>query len=293
LSWLQFSLEVADGDTERLTEMFESAGALSVTYQDAQDQPIYEPDPGDTPLWSKTKIVALFTGDTDPERIRALVAGMGPGKPAGIVVERLEDRDWEREWLVDFRPMRFGGRLWVCPGGEVPPDPAAVSLLLDPGLAFGTGTHPTTALCLEWLDANPPQGLRVLDYGCGSGILAIAALKLGAGHVTAVDIDAQALCACGENAARNLVRDRLEVMDPDDLQAGEVDVLLANILANPLIELAGSLASRVRAGGSIVLSGILEEQGGAVAAAYDPWFNLGQPVVREGWVRLEGVRREE
>lgn len=290
MPWLQFSLEAEDGDTDRLSELFELAGALSVTLQDAEDQPIYEPDPGDTPLWSRTRVVALFGNDVDPERIFFLLAGAEPDWAAALHVARLDDRDWEREWLRDFRPMQYGRRLWVCPTSEEPPDPKGVNLFMDPGLAFGTGTHPTTALCLEWLDACPPKDREVLDFGCGSGILAIAALRLGAGHATAVDIDPQALQACAENAARNGVSDRIDIMLPGDLPAGTVDVLLANILANPLIDLAENLAARVRPGGTIVLSGILEEQGEAVAAAYHPWFNLLSSVVREGWVRLKGVR---
>lgn len=195
--------------------------------------------------------------------------------------------------MDDFRPMRFGQRLWICPSWDEPPAGDAISILLDPGLAFGTGTHPTTALCLEWLDAHPPAGLEVIDYGSGSGILAVAALKLGAARVTAVDIDPQALTATRDNAARNGVDDaRLHVDYPEALGETTADLVLANILAGPLVELAPAMAGRVRPGGAIVLSGILREQADTVRQAYTAWFDMDPPAFREDWTRLTGRRRD-
>jgi ribosomal protein L11 methyltransferase len=187
--------------------------------------------------------------------------------------------------------MCFGDRLWVCPVGEFPPDPEAVVISMDPGMAFGTGTHTTTALCLEWLDANPPIGKRVIDYGCGSGILAIAAHKLGAASVQAVDIDPQALTVARDNASRNNITRDFDVMHSQALPAAQADLVLANILANPLVELADELSRRVCSGGLIVLTGILEEQAGEVMTAYQTRFVFTEPVRRAGWVRLDGTRR--
>ena len=293
MPWLQLSLEAGNIEPEVLSAFFEQQGALSVTFLDAADQPLFEPPPGTTPLWSATRITALFDTDVDPGILgERLAAQFGPQAAARLVQETLADQDWERVWLDQFQPMRFGERLWVCPAGQIPPTAGDTVIIdLDPGLAFGTGTHATTALCLEWLDAHPPRGLRVLDYGCGSGILAIAALKLGAEKVWGVDIDEQALWSSRENAARNAVGARLQTCLPERLPDDRFDVLLANILANPLIELAPRLAERVKAGGDLVLSGTLADQAGAVCAAYRPWFALSDPVERDGWVRLHGVRQ--
>jgi ribosomal protein L11 methyltransferase len=294
MSWLQLSLEAGDIDPETLSAFFEEQGALSVTFVDAADQPLFEPAPGTTPLWSATRITALFDTDVDRGTLKQrLAAQFGAGAAARLVEETLADQDWERVWLEQFRPMRFGARLWVCPAGQAPPvDGDTVIIDLDPGLAFGTGTHPTTALCLEWLDRHPPERRAVLDYGCGSGILAIAALKLGADCVWAVDIDEQALWSSRENAARNAVAVRLRTGLPEQLPEQTFDLLLANILANPLIELAPQLAARVRVGGELVLSGILKDQAAEVSAAYQRWFAMSEPVERDGWVRLDGVREK-
>jgi ribosomal protein L11 methyltransferase len=216
----------------------------------------------------------------------------GPDAVQRLGEETLEDQAWERAWLDAFRPMRFGQHLWVCPAGQRPPgERGAVFIDLDPGLAFGTGAHPTTALCLEWLDVHRPAALQVMDYGCGSGILAIAALKLGAASVWAIDIDEQALWASRENAARNGVEQDLYTGLPDDVPEQRFDLVLANILANPLIELAPRLAGFVRQGGDLVLSGILEQQADAVRVAYADWFLFSEPVEQSGWVRLHGVRK--
>ncbi len=292
MPWLQLSLEAADIDPQTLSEFFEQQGALSVTFVDAADQPLFEPAPGTTPLWSSTRITALFAAGADRSALRQqLAAQFGAEVPQRLVEETLADQDWERVWLDQFQPMRFGERLWVCPAGQLPPvDGETVIIDLDPGLAFGTGTHPTTALCLEWLDAHAPAGRAVLDYGCGSGILAIAALKLGAQSVWAVDIDEQALWSSRENAAHNAVAARLQTGLPEQLPEQVFDLVLANILANPLIGLAPQLAARVRVGGELVLSGILKDQAAAVSGAYRRWFAMSEAVERDGWVRLHGVR---
>lgn len=286
MPWLQLSLEAGAQDPERLSDLFTDLGALSVTLVDAADEPVLEPGPGETPLWSHTRVVALFDAGIDPESVRAGLARHIGDAAQRMTAEPLEDRDWTRAWMDDFAPMRFGERLWVIPGDMAPPEPDAVNLRLDPGLAFGTGTHPTTALCLAWLDAHPPAGQDVIDYGCGSGILAIAALKLGASRVRGVDIDPQALIASRDNARRNGVEAGLALYLPADVPAEPADLLLANILANPLIELAPTLVSLVRPGGRLVLSGILAEQADAVAAAYAPYGELEPVIEQEGWVRL-------
>ena len=290
MPWLQFSVEVAGDRADMISDAFEALGALSVTDLDAGDEPLLEPKPGETPLWRDVRVVALFDATTDPEQVQAALRDQLADPNLTITVERLEDRDWSSTWRDTFGAMQFGRRLWVCPVGEMPSDPNAVVVHMDPGLAFGTGTHATTALCLEWLDAHPPAGLQVIDYGCGSGILAIAAHKLGAARVLAVDIDPQALQATGDNAARNGIGLGIEVLYPEALDPVSAGLLIANILANPLIELAPELAGRVAVGGHIILTGILAEQAEAVMAAYRPWFDFVAPVFREEWVLLVGVK---
>ena len=290
MAWLQFSVEVPGNQVEVVSEAFNSIGALSVTVLDAGDEPLLEPAPGETPLWLKTRVVALFEDGEDAAGVqRQLKAAISEALP-DILVERLEDRDWSSTWRESFGQMCFGKRLWVCPVGESPPDIEAIVVHLDPGLAFGTGTHATTALCLEWLDAHPPVDQQVIDYGCGSGILAIAACKLGAQQALAVDIDPQALQATAENAARNGINTGLKVLLPAKLDTGPVDLIIANILARPLIELSAELANRVTGGGSIILTGILAEQADAVMLAYAACFDFAMPVARDDWVLLEGVR---
>lgn len=291
MPWLQFSVEVAGERADAVSAAFDALAALSVTVVDAGDEPLLEPAPGETPLWHAVRVVALFDAAADPERVQRHLRDSLADPDLTISVERLEDRDWSSSWRDTFGAMQFGRHLWVCPHGELPPDPEAVVVHLDPGLAFGTGTHPTTAMCLEWLGAHPPAGVRVIDYGCGSGILAIAACKLGASQVQAVDIDPQALQATRENAARNNIETGIEVLYPEALGPRAVGLMIANILANPLIELAPELAGRVAAGGHIILTGILAEQAGAVMAAYRPWFRFSAPVCREEWVLLVGERQ--
>lgn len=302
MPFLQLNLAVGAADPEPFEEALLAAGALSITLQDAADNPVLEPAPGTTPLWPSVQIKALFAAAADRDVIAALLkAELAQPLPA-LSFESIADRAWEREWLKDFHPMRFGRRLWICPAGQRPaaaelpsetPDAGLEPCFidLDPGLAFGTGTHPTTALCLEWLDGAALAGKAVIDYGCGSGVLAIAALKLGAAHALAVDIDPQAVIATADNAQRNGVADRLRVCTVAEMTAAPADVLLANILAEPLVTLAPSLAALVKPGGHLVLSGLLTHQAPQVATPYQPWFDIDPVAIREDWARLSGKRR--
>jgi ribosomal protein L11 methyltransferase len=293
--FLQVHLTLDGLDPDTVEAACFAAGALSVTLADAGDTPILEPKPGATPLWPSVALAALYEAGTAPAALAAtLRAALGtPGLE--LRFETLADRVWEREWLKDFRPMRFGRRLWVCPGGLQPPADATaagapVIVWLDPGLAFGTGTHATTALCLEWLDGAPLGGARVLDVGTGSGILALAALALGAASVRAVDIDPQALTATRDNAARNGIGAALSVAPADAPWGADYGVVLANILAEPLVALAPAIAAALARGGTVVLSGLLADQAATVTAAYAPWFDMRLPRLRDGWALLVGQR---
>lgn len=289
MAWLQIAVEVPGDQVDSLSEVLHSMGALSVTVLDAGDEALLEPAPGEMPLWSRNRLIALFEDTQDLASVQQQLKTVLPDPPPDIHIELLDDRDWSTTWRDTFGAMCFGGRLWVCPVGESPSDPEAIVVHLDPGMAFGTGTHATTAFCLQWLDAHPPARKSVIDYGCGSGILAIAAYKLGAANVVAVDIDPQALQATRENARRNGCD--VEVSYPDRLGKCTADLLLANILANPLIELAPDLSRRVHAGGRLVMTGVLAEQAEDVMAAYVEWFEFAQPLYRDEWVLLEGCRR--
>lgn len=292
MPWLQVRLAISPEQAETYEDALLEVGAVSVTFMDAEDQPIFEPDLNTTPLWSHTHLLALFEADAEPEQVfahlRLLTGDALPEHQAEVI----EDQDWERSWMDNFQPMRFGQRLWIVPSWHQAPQPEAVNLLLDPGLAFGTGTHPTTALCLEWLDGQALDGVQVLDFGCGSGILAIAALLLGAREAVGTDIDVQALEASRDNAGRNgIAEQRLALYLPEQLPALQADVLVANILAGPLVALAPQLSGLVRPGGLLALSGILAEQGEEVAKAYADDFDLDPIAERDGWVRISGRRR--
>ena len=300
MPFLQLTLTIGTADPAPYEDALLAAGAMSITLEDAADDPVLEPAPGVTPLWPHVKLKALFDSAASPDDIRSMVSAAAASPLPPLSFELLRDRAWEREWLKDFRPMQFGRRLWICPGGQRPPlseshrgsqSPVACLIELDPGLAFGTGTHPTTALCLEWLDGAALAGQRVIDYGCGSGVLGIAALKLGAAHVLALDIDAQALIATQDNALRNGVAEAMSVQLVTDAPLAPVDLVLANILAGPLEQLAPTMATLVRAGGRLVLSGILRDQAEAVAERYAPWFDIAPAIFRDDWARLDGVRR--
>ena len=292
MPWLQVRLAITPEQAETYEDALLEVGAVSVTFMDAEDQPIFEPDLGTTPLWSHTHLLALFEADTDETALLAHLQLLCGGALPEHHVERIEDQDWERSWMDGFQPMRFGQRLWIVPSWHAAPQPDAVNLLLDPGLAFGTGTHPTTALCLEWLDGQNLDNCSVLDFGCGSGILAIAALLLGAPQAAGTDIDPQALEASRDNASRNSIDPaRFPVYLPADLPQQPADVVVANILAGPLVSLAPQITALVKSGGRLALSGILAEQAEDVRAAYAGAFDLDPTASKDGWVRISGVKR--
>lgn len=292
MPWLQVRLAITPEQAATYEEALLDVGAVSVTFMDAEDQPIFEPDLGTTPLWSHTHLLALFEADTDPAALLAHLALLTGGPLPAHQVEQIADQDWERSWMDNFQPLRFGQRLWIVPSWHQPPEPQAVNLHLDPGLAFGTGTHPTTALCLEWLDGQSLHDCNVLDFGCGSGILAIAALLLGAKQACGTDIDPQALEASRDNATRNGIdAARFPLYLPSEMPADTFDLVLANILAGPLVQLAPTISQHVRQGGHLVLSGILAEQAEEVRAAYQAEFILDPTAEKDGWVRISGVRR--
>lgn len=293
MAWLELSIAVERDAVTAAEEALQSLGALAITLQDVADHPVLEPEPGATPLWPVVQVCGLFDAAADRDRLVAgLCAAPGIGRPDRIRFGEVGDRDWTRAWMDRFRPMRFGRRLWIVPGGmEIARDPANVAIALDPGLAFGTGTHPTTALCLEWLDAQAAVAGCVVDYGCGSGVLGIAAALLGAARVLCVDNDPQALEATAANAARNAVAGRVQCLAPDAFAETGVDIVLANILAGPLVVLTPRLCGCVKAGGRIVLSGLLAEQVDEVAAAYRQTCVVTGTALRDGWARLELSRR--
>lgn len=297
MTWQQLICHTTVEHQEVISATLEEAGAASVTFEDAVDQPILEPLPGETPLWDQLVITGLYPAEDD---LTALLLHLALHRNEwGITelkLERLEDRPWVREWMDNFHPMQFGKRLWVYPSWREVPDEAedAVKILLDPGLAFGTGNHPTTALCLEWLDGEDLTGKTVLDYGCGSGILAIAAAKLGASTIVATDIDPQALEATQENARRNaLAEGRILTCLPADVPSQHYDVVIANILSGPLVNLAPTISAYLKPNGRLALSGILADQGQAVAAAYAACLENIQITAKEEWLRLEGSAKLE
>ena len=291
MPWQQLTLYTTKDYAEELSGHLESLGAASVTMQDAADQPLYEPPPGATPLWQMTNVVGLFDDSFDMDAVITHLKDNYSETLPDYQLEELEDQDWERAWMDDFKPMQFGERLWIVPSWSEAPDTGGVNILLDPGLAFGTGTHPTTRLCLEWLDAHPPTGKTVIDYGCGSGILAIAAALLKAESVIGVDTDPQAITASDENARRNQVSEKIDAYLPNKEPKEPADLLLANILAGPLGELAPLFAERVKPGGNLVLSGILPEQAEGLREIYSEWFEMAPAVELDGWIRLEGIRK--
>ena len=298
MPWLCAIIETAEESVEILSDALLEVGALAVDVQDAaagtaEERPIFA-EPGEAPAtgWRSNRVGALFAVDADlyvlvPEAL----AAAGLAATAAFSIERVEDADWVRLTQSQFHPIQITPRLWVVPSWHTPPDPAAINIALDPGVAFGTGAHPTTRLCLRWLDATVTPDADVLDYGCGSGILAVAALKLGASSAHGIDIDPQALTASQDNAQKNGVEGRLTLGFPGDQGLPLADVVVANILAGPLVELAGDILSRLKPGGHLALSGILAEQAESVRAAYAAEVAFEPVRQREDWAILSGVKR--
>ena len=291
MAWRQVAFDLPAARMGLAEAALEAMGAIAVTAAESEGaEPVLEPAVGETRLWDAVRVQALFEADADSQAVHAALSEALGAKPIGWDETELADAAWERAWLADFAPLDFGHGLWVVPTGMEPPVPEATNLRLDPGLAFGTGTHPTTALCLEHLAACPPVDETVIDYGCGSGLLAIAALRLGARQVIAIDNDPQALVATRENARRNGVADPLTVGGVDTALPA-ADRVLANILAGVLIEQAPTLIKPMRPGGRLVLAGLLEGQAAEVASAYAQAIDFGPGAARDGWVRLDGTRR--
>jgi ribosomal protein L11 methyltransferase len=307
MPWLQLIVETPRANINNIENCLIKAGAVSVTFQEyvphgMQEKPILEPALGKTPLWDSSRLTGLFDANCDTDRINDLLAQQ-KSPPPEFRWEQLEDKDWEREWMDNYHPIQCATNLWICPSWKTPPDPKATNLLLDPGLAFGTGTHPTTFLCLQWLASQNFEGKNIIDYGCGSGILGIAALLLGAKKVAGIDIDPQALTATQENVIRNnLDKTQFPVYLPNAFKrlpnistaklenTNQADIVIANILAGPLVELTQILVTHVRVGGLICLSGILADQAETVKQAYSDYIKFEVTAEKGGWARLAGLR---
>jgi ribosomal protein L11 methyltransferase len=293
MPWLEFSLVAQRDSVERVERALEDVGAMSVTLLDAEDHPILEPAVGETPVWPQSVVTALFEANADRhglfDALQLLIPWLTPEK---ITVREVADADWTRAWMDQFKPMQFGRRTFIYPWNIEPAEADdAVIVRLDPGLAFGTGTHATTALCLEWLDALDLGGKTLIDFGCGSGILAIAALKLGAVRAIGIDNDPQALTASRDNAERNQVSERLQLFTPDELPVVQAELVVANILASALVALQSQLASLAAPGASIALSGILKGQEDEVIDAYQNDFEALTVATQDDWVRISGIRK--
>ena len=307
MPFLELSLNIRTEQQPRVEEALEDLGALSITLRDADaetpdEQAIFEPGVGELPLWPTITLDALFDEHADRRGIAAALGDLLPWlEPDQLSFRDVADQDWERAWMDQFKPMAFGHRLWIYPWNIEPPvddgnigrsdASTRVVVRLDPGLAFGSGTHPTTALCLEWLDGLDLHGRTITDYGCGSGILAIAALKLGAAAAIGIDNDPQALTASADNAARNGVADRLTLFLPEDRPDGATDVFVANILAGPLDTLAPTFAAAAKPGAPFAISGILAGQQDELLTRYAEWFEDLRADLRDDWVRISGRRR--
>jgi ribosomal protein L11 methyltransferase len=303
MPFLELSLTVHTGQQPGAEDALGDLGAMSITLQDANaetpdEQAIFEPGVGELPLWPTITLNALFDADTDRRGLSETLVELLPWlQPDQLQFREIADADWERAWMDQFKPMPFGRRLWIYPWNITPPthnergDEELVVVRLDPGLAFGSGTHPTTALCLEWLDGLELAGKTLIDYGCGSGILAIAALKLGAARAVGVDNDPQAIIASADNAARNGVAGRLELFLPEDFKSAAADVFIANILAGPLGDLAPSFAAAAKPGAPFAISGILQGQQEELLLRYAEWFDELRVDTREDWIRISGRRR--
>lgn len=292
MPWQQIKVNSVPEHTDAIEQSLLDFGAVSISFLDAKDQPVFQLEPGGTILWQATVIVALFEDSTNLSScVESLSRNPLVSNRESLKIETIEDQDWERAWMKDFHAMQFGKNLWICPSWQTPPQPDAVNIMLDPGMAFGSGTHATTSLCLQWLEQAELRDKTVIDYGCGSGVLAIASILLGARQAIGVDNDPQAVIATVDNSARNKLDDSIiAAFLPEQLPSIQADVLLANILCAPLLELAELLTSLVKPNGDIVLSGILEEQADLIIDRYSPWFDLAKPAIEDGWVRIEGRR---
>jgi ribosomal protein L11 methyltransferase len=296
MPWLQVSFPLKQAQVAAVESWLEDLGALAISLEDDADEPILELGPQEIRLWQEVRIQGLFDSGQDAEALRqSLVDQLGPESLAGLHLELIADQPWEQAWLKDFHPMRFGQRLWICPSGYRVDEPDALVIDLDPGLAFGSGTHPSTALCLSWLAEHPMDDKRIIDFGCGSGVLAIAALKLGAARAYGLDHDPQAILATRDNAERNGVLERLELFGPDDRLPDQIDpkgtdILLANILANTLMQLEPLFAQLLAADKRVLLAGILAEQADELMDVYSRHFAIKVVAEQEGWVLLQGLR---
>ena len=302
MPWIQLKLNTTGANAEDLSDALMEAGSVSITFQDTHDTPVFEPLPGETRLWGDTDVIGLFDAETDMKEVVAILE-QHPLLGAGFAhkIEQLEDKDWEREWMSNYKPIECANDLWIVPNWLTPPNPDATNIIMDPGLAFGTGYHATTRLCLDWLTEQDLTDKVVIDYGCGSGILGIAALLLGARQVYAVDIDPQAVLATNQNAARNDVDNRLQAFLPEDFNnywqqndIKPVEVMVANILAKPLIGLAPYFATLMAPKSRIVLAGLIESQTEQVTEAYQPYFDLDPKHAftaqeDQHWQRLSGT----
>lgn len=290
MAWIQINTAVEEALAEALSDALMECEAASVTFEDAKDQPIFEPEIGTTPIWGLTKVIGLFDAETDSKAIIQRLTQIIPQVSAELYkVEQLEDKDWIRAWMDQFKPMQFGDRLWIVPSWCEPPQANAINLMLDPGMAFGTGTHPTTSLCLTWLDQNTPKNLQVIDYGCGSGVLALAAKQLGANGVKGTDIDPQAIIASKQNAERNHAQ--IDFALVEDFSSEPVDLIVANILAGPLKELSPEFDRLLKPGGTLVLSGLLSSQADELIEHYKAeGIDLNSLQTKEEWGLLAGIK---
>lgn len=292
MAWHQLSVISDAATAPNLSDFFSKLGAVSVTFMQADTKPVYEPNIGETKIWQQTKTIALFELNASPDIIKTMLFQYFTNDSLhNWTAETLHDQVWERAWMEHFQPMQFASRLWVYPTGQEQSKPGTISLILDPGLAFGTGTHATTALCLEWLAAHNVTGKIVIDFGCGSGILAVAAVLLGAKQAHAIDIDPQALIATQDNAAKNNVTNQIKTYLPEEFKPFAADLVLANILAKPLIELSANISALVASQGQLVLSGILKEQAESVRTAYQTNFMINPEIIQNDWCRLDGLKK--
>ena len=293
MNWIQWRLTIKGQVSEPLEALLLDSGAVSITYQDAANRPVLEPDPGEIRLWDDLILIALYQADVNSREIEGVLSNLPVWQDVhSSQWEVLEDKDWVRAWMDNYHPMQFGESLWICPTNAEPPNPDAINIMLDPGLAFGSGTHPTTALCLEYLEKKIQGGEEIVDFGCGSGILAIAAVKLGANKAIGTDHDPQAVIASRDNAERNGVSEnQFPVLHSDDFHTQPCDGVVANILAETLKHLSTEISELIRPGGWIAMSGILESQIDSVKIAYQKTIDFDQPTILDDWVLLTGTKK--